>query len=163
MLNAIEYVNKNHMLYLAGEFTNPTIKRRAQHHKGWERVKYFGFLDQAQVSLLHKECLIGLILYEHIGQYYMANSLKLFEFMLSEMPIIMPDFGDWPRFNKENQCGICVDVRDSKRIGAAINSLFHDPDEAERLGKNGKKAVEKKYNWTVSENNLINIYQKILN
>jgi len=37
-----------------------------------------------------------------------------------------------------------------------------NPQEAEQMGKNGRKAVEQKYNWSMEEKKLLTLYKNIL-
>ena len=46
-----------------------------------------------------------------------------------------------------------------KEIGNAIKFLKDNPKEAEEMGKNGRKAVEEKYNWPVEEKKLLDLYK----
>jgi glycosyltransferase involved in cell wall biosynthesis len=49
----------------------------------------------------------------------------------------------------------------SKEIGKAIKYIKDNPKEAEEMGKNGRKAVEEKYNWTVEEKKLLDLYKAL--
>lgn len=77
------------------------------------------------------------------------------------IPVIMPNFGEWVTFNKENQCGINVDPTNPEEIANAICFLNDNIEEKKRLGENGKKAVLEKYNWELSKNELINLYKNL--
>ena len=43
-------------------------------------------------------------------------------------------------------------------IGEAIQWLIDHPDEAKRMGENGRRAVEKKYNWESQVISLTKLY-----
>ncbi|MBD3726996.1 MAG: glycosyltransferase family 1 protein, partial [Moraxella osloensis] len=47
---------------------------------------------------------------------------------------------------------------DPQAIGEAIQYLIDNPVEAEQMGKNGRQAVEQKYNWTIEEQKLLDLY-----
>ena len=79
------------------------------------------------------------------------------------MPIITSNFPLWHEIVEINQCGICVDPLDSKAIGEAIQYLTTHSDEAKKMGANGRQAVEKKYNWSIEEQKLFNLYIELLN
>ena len=79
--------------------------------------------------------------------------------MLKGIPVIMPDFGEWIDFNKENNCGINVNPNNHDEVAGAIKHLNNNPQEKARLGDNGRRAVLEKYNWNLAEERLINLYQ----
>ena len=57
--------------------------------------------------------------------------------------------------------GLCVDPLDAKTIGEAIEYLSMHEEEAQQMGKNGKKAVLERYNWAIEEKKLFKIYRKL--
>lgn len=126
-----------------------------------ENLEYKGLIDHKAVDKYYRKSSIGIILYNNVGQYYLSYAIKLFEYMKYAIPVIMPNFGEWIRFNDENDCGINVDVNNPAEVANAINFLNSNPKEKERLGINGKKAVMEKYNWAISENKLQELYNKL--
>jgi len=40
--------------------------------------------------------------------------------------------------------------------------LIDNPKEAEQMGKNGRKTVEQKYNWSMEEKKLLTLYKDLL-
>ena len=46
-----------------------------------------------------------------VGQYQLSYSLKLFEYVACELPVVMPDFGEWLAVNRKYKLGINVDVQ----------------------------------------------------
>lgn len=127
------------------------------------KIKYIGNLEYSDVLNWYANSNIGIILYNNVGQYYMANAVKSFEYMASSMPILMPNFGEWIDFNKKTDCGINVDVTDAVSIAAAVMWLVDNPDEAERLGRNGRAYVELDYSWQSVSGRLINLYKDLIN
>jgi glycosyltransferase involved in cell wall biosynthesis len=90
----------------------------------------------------------------------MSNN-KLFEYLLFGLPVICTDFFYWKEIVENNNCGICVNPNDVHAITNAIKYLIENPNIAYEMGQNGRKVVLEKYNWTVEESKLLNIYKKI--
>ena len=44
-------------------------------------------------------------------------------------------------------------------IADAITYLLGHPDEAKRMGENGRRAVEERYNWDKMEEKLLKLYE----
>ena len=55
-------------------------------------------------------------------------------------------------------CGFCVDPGNPQELAKAMNSLLNNDAKALSFGKNGRYAVEKKYNWNLEEKKLISHY-----
>jgi len=87
-----------------------------------------------------------------------ASPNKLFEAMMCGKPILVSDNTAMADVVKEENCGLVVPYGDIDAIKGAINKLKGDPDLCKCLGDNGRKAYEKKYNWTIMEERLMEIY-----
>ena len=86
----------------------------------------------------------------------------MFEYMIAELPIIASNFLLWREIVEKNNCGICVNPLDPKEIAEAIEYLIEHPDEARKMGENGRKAVLEKYNWENESKKLLEIYEELL-
>jgi glycosyltransferase involved in cell wall biosynthesis len=73
--------------------------------------------------------------------------------------VVVPDFTvEVGRIVREADCGILVDVTRPEAIASAIRRLLADPQEAARLGRNGRRLVEEKYNWQHEEKVLLDAF-----
>ncbi|MBD3768073.1 MAG: glycosyltransferase, partial [Gammaproteobacteria bacterium] len=100
----------------------------------------------------------GLVTFLPAPNHIDAQPNKMFEYMSAGLPIITSIFPLWREIVEGNQCGLCVDPLDPQAIGEAIQYLIDNPVEAEQMGKNGRQAVEQKYNWTIEEQKLLDLY-----
>ena len=57
---------------------------------------------------------------------------------------------------------ICVDSLNPEEIANAIRWIIEHPAEAEQMGRNGRKAVQERYDWGMEENKLLNLYESLL-
>ena len=55
-----------------------------------------------------------------------------------------------------------IDPLNVEDIAKAIRWIIEHPTEAEHMGKNGRRAVEERYNWGTEEKKLLDLYEKIL-
>jgi glycosyltransferase involved in cell wall biosynthesis len=85
----------------------------------------------------------------------------MFEYMAAGLPIIASDFPLWRQIIEKNECGILVNPLNPQDIANAINFFVDHPNESERMGKNGRKAVESIYNWTIEERKLLKFYMDL--
>lgn len=155
MINAFSLLDDSNKLILAGRLNDTDLLKI----KKINNITYMGIIPYSEVTKLYKEASIGLILYNNVAQYHLSYSIKLFEFMKNSIPVIMPNFGEWVKFNEINNCGINVDPKNSKEVSSAINFLNSNIEEKNKLGRNGRKSVMEKYNWGNSEKKLLEAYK----
>ena len=91
----------------------------------------------------------------------MGNT-KIFEEMMAGLPVICTDFVLWKEFVERYHCGLCVNPNNIEEIASAIRYLLDNPEEARRMGENGRRAVEEEFNWAVEEKKLLALYEEIL-
>jgi glycosyltransferase involved in cell wall biosynthesis len=125
-----------------------------------ERVRVETWLpfDQAYQRVLGAD--IGLILFLP-GQknHNLALPHKLFDYMLAGLPVIAPNFAqEVVEIIKEADCGILIDSSNPDEIAQALDRLATDPQERQRLGRNGRRAVLEKYNWEAEFQKLLKMY-----
>lgn len=132
--------------------------------KGWEKVDYLGKIPHEDVQKFYCSAVAGMAVNncsQAKGEGTLGNT-KLFEVMAAEIPVICTDYRLWKDIVEGNRCGICVDCGKEDEVRAAIRQLLDDPCKAQEMGKNGRKAVERKYNWSVEEEKLIFLYKGLL-
>jgi glycosyltransferase involved in cell wall biosynthesis len=77
---------------------------------------------------------------------------KLFDYMREGKPVIAPDFAiEVARIVDEAEAGILVEITDPEAIATGILRLLQDPALAQRLGAQGRKAIEQTYHWEREE------------
>ena len=132
--------------------------------KEFETVDYKGFCSRKQVMEIYRQSTIGASTILPIGQYPIAGNLptKVYEFMMHGLPFIISDFPYNKKMIKEWQCGIIVNPYDVGEIAEAICYLINNPDVAKIMGEKGRVAIEEKFNWTIEEKELYNLYEMVM-
>lgn len=133
---------------------------------GWEKVDYRGRLPHEEISGILKSCQIGLsvLSYSHNTSFHtgtMGNT-KIFEEMMAGLPVICTDFDLWREFVERYECGICVNPGSIQEISDAIRYLIKHPEEAIRMGSNGRRAAEQEFNWGIEEQKLLQLYNELM-
>lgn len=157
----VEAIGKTgYRLLLAGNF-KPAIKSRLRRMPGWRQVEALGFVDRAGVKATLARSIGGLVLLHSTVNYRDALPVKMFEYMSAGIPVIASNFPLWREIVEGAECGICIDPLNPEKIANAIMWIIEHPMEAKRMGENGRKAVEKIYNWGLEEKKLLSLYKKL--
>ncbi|CAM4405101.1 hypothetical protein F901_01150 [Acinetobacter dispersus] len=160
LISVLAKKDKRYKLTLAGPISNVDLEK-SKKHNGWKNTQYLGVLNKNEIYQQYKLNTIGLILFNNVGQYYMAYSLKLFEYMQSGLIVIMPDFGDWLGFNREFKIGFNISTVDVEKIAELIVNLEHN--DLDRFSIHNQKLAASEFVWESQEKKLISIYQGLFN
>lgn len=128
-----------------------------------KNVEFLGFVPHNEVPKYISAADIGAILFHSIPLFTKAAyPIKLFEYMICEKSVIASNLPTLEKVINGANCGIAVDPTNPEKIADAIIYLLEHPEEAKRMGENGRRAVEEKYNWNEMEKRLLKIYKEIL-
>jgi glycosyltransferase involved in cell wall biosynthesis len=159
-IRAMELVKSDVRLNLAGNFVEQQLEKGVRAAVGWTKVNDFGYVDRVGVREIMARSIAGLVTLHPVINYLDALPVKMFEYMAAGIPPIASNFPLWRGILEADDCGICVDPLDPLAIARAIDHLVSNPQEAKRLGVNGRRAVVEKYNWGIEERKLLNFYKK---
>ena len=162
LIQAIDMTQSDIKLQLGGKFSESIFENKIKKSSGWNRVDELGWLNRQQVAEIYAQSRVGIVTLHPIINYLDSLPVKMFEYMAAGLPVIASDFPLWKEIIEGNQCGICVDPLSPKAIAAAIDYIIDNPIEAEKMGNNGKKSVEEKFNWSIEEIKLFNLYSRLL-
>ncbi|EHJ11753.1 WblG protein [Crocosphaera watsonii WH 0003] len=149
-------------LLLGGNFFYSQEQEQAKKMKGWSNVKELGYLNRMEVGQTLAKSMAGLVVLHPTMNYLDSLPVKMFEYMSAGLPVIASNFPLWKEIIEGNNCGICVDPLDTKEISQAIQWIFEHPQEAQKMGKNARRAVENKYNWENEAKKLLSLYERFL-
>lgn len=159
LLEAIKLAEKK--LLLAGKFNTASERNKAMSMEGWKNTEDLGFLNRNEIANIMERSMGGLVVLHPKVNYLDALPIKMFEYMAAGIPVVASNFPLWKEIVDENRCGVCVDPFNINEISNAINWIIKNPSEAERLGRNGRLAVEQKYNWENERQKLYKVYESI--
>jgi glycosyltransferase involved in cell wall biosynthesis len=149
-------------LNLCGSFSEPGVEQSVQAMPGWQQVNELGFVDRLGVRDVLSRSIAGLVTFHPLPNHINAQPNKMFEYMSAGIPVIASDFPLWREIILGNDCGLLVDPFDPAAIAKAIDYFVSNPKEAQRMGANGRKAVNERYNWDIEERKLFAFYGRTL-
>ena len=166
MITAISYTKgrekQDTQLCLAGAFQPAGLQAEVQASPSWRQVYFSGWADRKQVAEILASVRVGLVVLHPTPKYLDAWPTKMFEYMSVGLPVIVSDFPLWRGIVEDAGCGLLVDPLDPQAIADAMQWILDHPAEAEAMGKRGREAVEKHYNWDTEAEKLVALYNKLL-
>ena len=139
----------------------PVDKRFLQELVHVPNVEYKGLMLYRDALELNYKSDAVVILYDlSIPNNKFAMPNKLFEAMMYQLPVITNVAPELVR--DEVGCGIIVDYNDIHQIKNSIITLRDNPGLRMEMGRNGREAFLRKYNWTSMERELLGVYKNLL-
>ncbi len=162
MVQAMELVPEhlNASLNICGSFSPPELEEKLKQEAGWEKSNFLGWVNRDELADIFSNSRAGLVLFHPLKNHLNAQPNKMFEYMGAGLPLIASHFPLWKKLIEKEQCGILVDPLKPTQISDAITYILENEEEAEKMGKRGKFAVQNKYNWENEGKKLINLYSK---
>jgi len=148
-------------LQLAGRFSEESVYNEVRNSPGWLLVDELGFQGRDGVRNTMARCIGGVVTFRPLPNHLDAQPNKMFEYMSAGLPVIASDFPLWREIIVGNECGLCVNPMDPEAIAQAMDYLATHPEEVRRMGDNGKKAVQTRYNWQHEESRLLALYDEL--
>jgi len=164
MVQSLEYLHEatNVRLELAGYFSPAGLEAELQSLPRWVAVKFHGYVSRSQVAELLGGVRAGLVVLHPTPNHSDAYPVKMFEYMAAGLPVIASDFPLWRDIIEDAGCGLLVNPLDPKAIAVAMQWLLDHPEEAENMGRRGRRAVERTYNWERESIKLLALYDRLL-
>jgi len=127
-----------------------------------DNVDILGVLPHPEVIRYLAIADVGIFLLQPVSERYnWGEPIKYFEYSAFGLPVIISDLLAKRRLIEKNQNGILVDPLDEEKIAESIASLLRDPQRMKEMGKRGRDAFLKEYNWEAIEGRLIDLYERL--
>ena len=151
-------------LNLAGNFIPKSYEDELRRLPEYKNVNYRGFLDKKGMVSLLEETAIGASTLLNIGQYDKIDTFptKVYDYMAMELPIIISNTDFAKEMNEKYNFGICVNPSNPDEIAQAIIWIKDHPQEAAKMGGNGRKIIENELNWGKESQKLLDFYNELL-
>lgn len=153
------------MVHLFGpvRFQEKDAEQLPDYHKVKEHLVFYGYTDLREALPYAKHCIAGIALLKPVADYQESYTTKLFEYMALNLPVITSNFPLYEDVVQKSECGFCVAPDDVLLLSKTMEWIMANPDMANTMGKNGRIAAEKLYNWEQEQPNLLKFYNQINN
>jgi glycosyltransferase involved in cell wall biosynthesis len=125
-----------------------------------DRVQFLGYIPQGQVLENVSRCDAVVCMMEpRNGNNIIGTPNKLFEAMAYGVPAIVTESTHSGDLVGHLDCGVAV-AYSTNGMSSAISSL-KDPAARKRMGRNGRAAAERDYNWKAMKERLCSVYRSL--
>lgn len=164
IVEALRFISPKYKarLKLLGDFSDRVLEDEVKNLKEWEMVEYLGWVPQEEIPRHLEKVDIGLVCFLPGPNHMNSLPTKIFEYMLAELSVVASNFPLWKEIIEGNDCGICVNPLEPKEIAKAIEHLVEHPEEAKKMGTNGRRAVLEEYRWENEAKKMLKIYEELL-
>ncbi|MBC6976276.1 glycosyltransferase [Bacillus sp. Xin] len=161
LIQAVPMFNSGTVVFIGDGRIKPDLQKMVMELGLENKVK---FMPKVPVNeLLHytKNAYLGFQVLNNVCfNHYSASSNKLFEYMMSGVPVIACSFPEIQRVVEKEYTGICVDSHDPASIAEGVNHLLNHPEEREKMRRNCFTAREN-YNWENEKRIFVDIYKSL--
>lgn len=150
-------------LVLVGNFESKSFQERCIEYIKLNdienNVELLGYVPHTRVPRYISAADVGMVLLYPTERYSKTPyPVKLFEYMICEKPVIASNLPAMGKIIRDSKCGLLVDPKNIDEIARAIMYIYQNRSIAQEMGLNGKKAVGEKYNWSIMEKKLLEVY-----
>lgn len=103
-------------------------------------------------------CLSPLLRNQH-HDTTLAN--KLFQYMACGKAVVGSSCPAQKKILETENCGVVYANDDPAELARVIMELYNNPEKVTLLGRNGAKAVQQRWNWNVTAEKLVKVYEDI--
>jgi len=152
-----------HLRYLpeknVGDFMQFSNEIRKKYNFDWvhyfESIPYdqiFNFLSQFQLNAISVKK----------GKYSDSGlPLKLFDSMAMGRPVVITNCTEMGKIVRETDCGLTFEFT-AEDLSEKIQKVLDNPNLAQKMGENGRKAIETKHSWDHRADEILMAISKIL-
>ena len=148
-------------LAIGGEFETAELEQAARQKPGWKRTDYAGWQNRPGLLHLLSRARVGVVPLLPVPNNIDSQPIKLFEYMIAGLPVVVSNLPRQGAIVKEAQCGILVEPGQPQALAEAIQWLLEHPMEAQAMGNRGRQAILQTYNWNSQAQSLLHLYHRV--
>lgn len=160
LVQAAERLPQDVEVIVCGTFETGTLDEVSQ-MSGWSRIDYRGQVDRSAMLEIMSKASVGVVNFLAAPNHVESLPNKIFEYMSAGLPVVCSNFPLWQGLMEETGAGLCVDPEDPAAIADAIIEILNDGNKQQVMSDAGVAAIKSR-NWSVSAENLIALYRRIL-
>ncbi|MBC2696612.1 MAG: glycosyltransferase family 4 protein [Desulfobacteraceae bacterium] len=110
-------------------------------------VEFTGWIENSNITHYINKCNAGVIPHKKNPHTDSTIPNKLFDFMACGKPVIVSDLIPVKRIVEEEKCGFVFESENIESFMTTLEKMVNARNRLAKMGANGRRAVESKYNW----------------
>ncbi|NMH67661.1 glycosyltransferase family 4 protein [Bacillus sp. RO3] len=161
LVKAVPLFSEGTLVFIGDGRIKPTLLKMVEELNLQHRVKFIPKVPLKELPKYTRNAYLGFQVLNNVCfNHYSASSNKLFEYMMSGVPVVACSFPEIKKVVEENQLGLCVDSHNHVEISKAVNILLKDVELRNKMSQNSKSA-SRTYNWDLEKQNFYTIYDRL--
>ncbi|MEY8498738.1 glycosyltransferase [Enterococcus avium] len=163
ILEAAKYIDDGVFVFIGNGKKKEELKERTKKMNLNGKVIFLDKVPYSKLKLYTADAFLGFqVIQDTCFNHYSASSNKLFEYILSEVPVIGSNLPEISKVLKNEKVGILVNPEIVGELVEAINFLLTNRNEYLNIKKNCQIAKHN-YTWNNEQKHLLAIYEEINN
>jgi glycosyltransferase involved in cell wall biosynthesis len=157
-----EWPSDTKLVFVGDGVERPNVEAAAAKNR---KVLYLGRRPQKSIPGIISGSIAGLSTQNRkrgASSEYGFSAIKVFEIMACGRPAIVTDFPGQGDVVRNANAGIVTAPESPKAIAKAVATLRSHPEVADRLGRNGREAIEQEHTWQHRANTTSSILNSVL-
>jgi len=125
-----------------------------------DSVEFVGRVPHEELPDYMRDAYLGFLALKP-SRFAMNIPTKMFEYMACALPIVATDCATTRRFMDGLDFGFLIASEKPEPYAEAIVHLLDHPEEAKRMGQNGRRAFLERYNWDSEAAKLLDLYRRL--
>ena len=131
--------------------------RRRRRERRLDNVTMVGQVPHETAKAYLRACDVSVILLRKADLFRTVLPSKIFEAMAVRKPIILGVDGEARRLVEQEQAGVCIEPENPQQLADAILRLKSDRGLCHRLGRNGRRALQERFDRKVLAERMLKI------
>jgi glycosyltransferase involved in cell wall biosynthesis len=134
------------------------LRQKLSAHELLDAVEFLEQFDlKAKLVFLRKLSVLSVP-----EKHPVACGLYVLEALAAGVPVVQPASGVFPELLEITGGGVLCEPNNAEALAETIETLLLDPEQARKLGEQGRKAVREKFNIEQTARDLMRIYEELI-
>ncbi|MBC1501188.1 glycosyltransferase family 4 protein [Listeria weihenstephanensis] len=161
LIAAVKLFDRGVVVIIGDGRIKAELQEQVRDLKMEQKVKFLPKVPLQELLGYTKNAYLGFQILNNVCfNHYSASSNKLFEYVMSGVPVIGSNFPEIRKIVRGEGIGIIVDSHDPTSIAAGVNTLLADPALRDKMSANCFQAREV-YNWDLEKAIFLEIYKEL--
>lgn len=161
LIEAAPHFDEGILVFIGDGRQKPELLEMVNDRNLHHRVKFIDKVPLKDLPKYTKNAYLGFQVLNNICyNHWSASSNKLFEYIMSNVPVVACSFPEIKKVVTKEQIGLCVDSHDPLEIAKGVNTLLRNPEMRQQMSENCHHAKEI-YNWENEQSALLKIYSQV--